>query len=88
MNRELALNLNRVALALFRATSVDDTDALSVLQARLMEMEPSEQTAVERILRNMFHTAAALPAGKGPQDFFDVYSRKLDEAEASLHRDQ
>lgn len=79
------LNLNRLALALFRATSVGDDDALAVLQGRLEELPEASRETLEKMLSNMVAAAKAAPAGVGPEEFFDQYSIALDRAEQRLN---
>ncbi|WP_026532546.1 hypothetical protein [Arthrobacter sp. H41] len=76
---------NRLALALFRATSVEDADALAVLERTASELPAGELEAVEKMTLNMFAAAARTPTGVGPDEFFDAYSKRLDELEAE-HR--
>lgn len=82
MMEQYALTLNRLALALFRATAVGDDDALAVLQGRLEELPEASRETLEKILSNMVAAAKAAPAGVGPEEFFDHYAVALDRASA------
>lgn len=81
-----ALRLNRLALALFRATSVEDTDALAVLQESIKELPEHSRDALEKMLGNIVAAAKVAPAGVGAEEFFDHYSIALERREAALYR--
>ncbi|WP_026549552.1 hypothetical protein [Arthrobacter sp. Br18] len=74
---------NRFALALFRATSLDDTDALAVLEAQAAAMPVEELEQVERLTGTMFAMAAQMPASIGPERILDEYGARLDQLEAA-----
>ncbi|UKA65434.1 hypothetical protein LFT44_13000 [Arthrobacter sp. FW306-05-C] len=79
-----ALTLNRLALALFRAESVEDADALAVLQGQIEALPETSRETLEKMLRNIVAAAQAAPAGVGPEEFFDHYSAALDRKESEL----
>lgn len=80
-----ALKLNRLALALFRATSVGDDDALAVLQGQIEELPEHSQATLEKVVRNLVAAASLAPASIGPEEFFDHYSVALDREEVALN---
>lgn len=84
MIEQQAIKMNRLALALFRAESVGDTDALAVLQARVEELPNGERETLQKVVRNLFAAAQAAPAKFGPEEFFDRYSEAIDQAEKRL----
>lgn len=79
------LTLNRLALALFRATSVEDDDALEVLQGQIEALPQHGRDTLELMLNNIVAAANAAPPGVGPEEFFDHYSLALNRAEARLN---
>lgn len=75
--------LSRFALALFRATSLDDTDSLAVLEAQAAAMPPEELEQVERLGASMFAMASQMPASIGPERILDEYGARLDQLQAA-----
>lgn len=81
MNERNDTDLHRMALAIFRATSVEDADALRVLEAQAAELPTGGREKVEKMTTNIF--AAAKLAFVGPEEFFDRYAASLDDLEAA-----
>jgi hypothetical protein len=75
---------NRLALALFRATSVADTDAQAVLKRSLAELPDDERKVIEKMSLGMFDAARSAPAGIDAEAFFSAFSARLDDLEGVL----